>query len=192
MMSRATVWATAAGILVGMAVALIAQRSIAPSYAAPPPQADAPDAFQALKADVAKLKGMVPDQSHSMSDVAYHFTNLYFAGTSENWPLAQFYSDETHSHLRWAVRIIPMRKDKAGRDVDLDGILTALEQTSLKDLDSAIKAKDKAKFIDAYKAQMTNCMACHKAASKEFIRLRIPEHPEAQIVEFAPEPVSTP
>jgi len=126
--------------------------------------------------------------SHTMADVSYHFSNLWFAAQAENWPLAQFYSDEAHSHLRWAVRVIPKRKDRDGRDVDLDGILTAFEQTSLKDLDAAIKAKDKTRFTAAYKAQMENCMACHRAASKEFIRLHIPDHPETPIVDFTPPP----
>src|SRR5215475_2002600 len=79
-----------------------------------------------LKAEVERLKGVVPDQSHAMSDVAYHYANLWFAGQKKNWPLAQFYLDETRSHLKWAVRIIPVRKDAAGRDVDLNGIREAV------------------------------------------------------------------
>ena len=31
----------------------------------------------------------MPDQSHAMKDVAYHFTNLWFAGQKQNWPLAR-------------------------------------------------------------------------------------------------------
>jgi hypothetical protein len=141
-----------------------------------------------LIADVARLKAIANDQSHAMSDVAYHYTNLWFAGQALNWPLAQFYFDETRSHLRWAVRIIPTRKDSQGREVDLNGILTALEQSSLKDLDQSIKSADKTKFSAAYKTQLENCMACHRAASKEYIRLHLPDRPEAQIVEFEPPP----
>jgi hypothetical protein len=146
-----------------------------------------PDDLAALKAEVARLKGMVPDQSHAMSDVGYHYSNLWFAGQGENWPLAQFYADETLSHLKWAVRIIPVRKDRDGREVDLVGILTALEKSSLKDLDQAVKAKDKGKFTAAYTAQLENCMACHRAASKEYIRLHVPERPDAGMVDFRPQ-----
>ena len=35
-----------------------------------------------------------------MMDVDYHFANLWFAGQSKNWPLAQFYLNETRAHLR--------------------------------------------------------------------------------------------
>src|SRR4051812_34243935 len=68
----------------------------------------------ALKAEIEHLKGLVPDQSHAMHDVGYHFANLWFAADKKNWPLASFYVSETRSHLRWAVRIIPVRKDAQG------------------------------------------------------------------------------
>lgn len=158
--------------------------SRASAQAPAPPQADE---MAALKAEVARLKGMVTDQSHVMADVGYHFTNLWFAGGSENWPLAQFYSDEVRSHLRWAVRVIPKRKDAEGREIDLGGILGGLETSTLKDLAESIKSKDKAKFINAYKVQLEGCMACHRATSKPYLRLRIPERPDAGIIDFRPE-----
>lgn len=145
------------------------------------------DDLTQLKAEVARLKGLVPDQSHAMADVGYHFANLWFAGQNANWPLAQFCSDEVRSHLKWAVRIIPKRKDAEGREVDLGGILGGLETSTLKDLDQAVKAKDKEKFSIAYKAQMEGCMACHRTTNKPYIRLHVPERPDAGILEFRPE-----
>jgi hypothetical protein len=175
-----------AGLLIGFLCALVMRHAESASFGADPAAPAKVDELAALKADVARLKAVVPDQSHAMMDVAYHYSNLWSAGQSQNWPLAQFYCDEFRSHLRWAVRIIPMRKDREGREVDLVGILGALEQSSLKDLDQAVKAKDKGKFTVAYRAQLENCMACHRAASKEYIRLRVPERADAGMVEFAP------
>jgi hypothetical protein len=145
------------------------------------------DEMSALKAEVARLKTVVPDQAHAMSDVGQHFTNLWFAAEAGNWPLAQFCLDETRSHLRWAVRIIPKRKDAEGREIDLGGILGGLETSTLKDLDQAVKAKDKEKFALGYKAQIDACMSCHKASNKPFIRLRTPEKPDSNILDFKPE-----
>ena len=68
-----------------------------------------------LAARVKALEDLLPSQSHMMADVGDHFTNLWFAGRAENWPLADFYLGETKSHLRWAVRRIPIRKDNRGR-----------------------------------------------------------------------------
>jgi hypothetical protein len=141
----------------------------------------------ALKAEVLRLKGLVPDQSHAMADVGYHFTNLWFAGRDGNWPLAQFYSDEVRSHLRWAVRIIPKRKDAEGREIDLGGILTGLETSTLKDLAQSVKDKDAEKFAAAYKAQLEGCVACHRATNKPYLRLRVPERADAGIIDFRPE-----
>ena len=47
-----------------------------------------------LKDEIERLKALMPDQSHVMKDVAYHFSNLWFAGQAQNWPLAGFYLNE--------------------------------------------------------------------------------------------------
>ena len=68
-----------------------------------------------LQQEVEILKAKTPSQAHAMMDVDYHYTNLWFAAQAENWPLAEFYWKETMSHMRWAVRIIPVRKMARGR-----------------------------------------------------------------------------
>ena len=175
------------GIVIGLCVHRWGVTHAQAADAKPAPAAGI-DELVTLRADVARLKSIATDQSHTMADVAYHFTNLWFAGKAENWPLAQFYSDELRSHLRWAVRVIPMRKDRDGRDVDLTAILAALEQSSLKDLSDSVKARDPQRFAAAYNAQMQNCMACHRAAGKEYLTLHVPDRPDAGIVDFAPAP----
>src|SRR5207244_652495 len=103
-----------------------------------------------IQAELAAIHGKLPDQSHAMKDVGDHFANLWFAAQKQNWPLARFYLDETRSHLRWAVRIIPVRKVKAG-DLDLKGILDAVDNTFLSALQKTIEAKDATKFATAYR-----------------------------------------
>src|SRR5882762_1706296 len=100
--------------------------------------ADSTNELAALKAEVERLKGLLPDQSHAMKDVGYHFANLWFAAEKKNWPLADFYASETRSHLRWAVRIIPVRKDPQGREIRLAEILDPIEKTSLEEVHKAI------------------------------------------------------
>jgi hypothetical protein len=140
----------------------------------------------ALAADIESIKGKLTDQSHVMEDVSYHFSNLWFAGRHENWDLANFYWSETRSHLRWAVRVIPKRKDNAGQEVDLVAILQAFENGPLKQLQEAIAAKDKVAFEKTYRTSMETCYGCHKAADKPFLRLQIPMRPESPIVNFDP------
>jgi hypothetical protein len=138
----------------------------------------------ALRAELENLKGVVPDQAHAMMDVGYHFSNLWFAGQQGNWPLADFYWSETRSHLRWAVRIKPVRQDNQKRDIKLVDILQALETSPLKQLKDAIDVKDKDKFVAAYRFTVEGCYACHKASDKPYLHPRIPEHPETRMVNF--------
>src|SRR5262245_15514191 len=97
----------------------------------------APD-LDALVAEVALLKGQAVDQAHVMTSVGYHFSNLWFAGQKKNWPLAEFYLSETRSHLRWAVRVKPVRKDAENRDFKLADFLDPLEKGPFKDLEGSI------------------------------------------------------
>ena len=123
-----------------------------------------------------------------MADVGYHFANCWFAGQKKNWPLAEFNWEETRSHLHWAVRIIPVRKDPQGNPVRLEEILEPIEKNSLQQVGDAIKAQDSAKFAEAYKLMLESCYACHVASGKPYLRLHIPEQPAAPIINYEPAP----
>jgi hypothetical protein len=157
------------------------------AYAATAPAPKLP-ALDSLSADMEVVKGKVPDQSHAMSDVAFQFANLWFAGEKENWPLADFFFSETKSHLAWAVRIIPKRKDNAGKEIDLVAILQSLENSPLKQLGAAIKSRDKSSFENAYRFTIEGCYACHKAADKPYLHPQIPPSPPNSIINFDPKP----
>ena len=154
--------------------------------AAPAATADEAKRADDLAAEVKALKELVPDQAHIMADVGYHFTNLWFAGKAENWPLADFYLGETKSHLKWAVRAKPIRKDNAGRDINLPGILEAFENSQLTQLKQALDKKDRPAFETVYKDSLTICYACHKASDKPYLRPQVPTNPEAGIINFDP------
>jgi hypothetical protein len=148
---------------------------------------DAAAEIARLKAEIEHLRGRLPDQSHVMKDIGYHFSNLWFAARAKNWPLAKFYLDETRSHLKWAVRVIPVRKTKEG-DLDLRVILDALDRTVLADTQKAIDARDPEAFSKAYQQTLNGCYACHTAAEKPYLRPKIPEQPETRIIDFEPSP----
>jgi cytochrome c553 len=176
--------AFAAGVIATLAV--LSLRHPAAHAAAPPADGPKPDELSALRADVERLKQVMPDQSHAMADVGYHYANLWFAARARNWPLAEFYAGEVRSHLRWAVRIIPVRKDAAGHDVDVKSIYDAIETSSLKDVQDAVKAKDAARFETTYRTMLGSCISCHEASGKPFIRPHVPDAADAPILDFAP------
>lgn len=139
-----------------------------------------------LRAEIERLKSVVPDQAHAMKDVDYHFTNLWFAGQAENWPLADFYWKETLSHLKWALRIIPVRKDNAGREIKLEDILQSIENSPFMKMGDVVKDQDKTRFEPTYRYLVEGCYSCHKAVDKPFLRTRIPERPATTIMNFDP------
>ena len=118
----------------------------------------------ALKAEIEALRRLIPSQSHAMADVVYHFSNLWFAGQNSNWPLADFYLNETKSHLNWAVRIRPVRKLSTGQDFDLRPMMQGVENASLAQIKTAIDKKDLKSFEAAYRQTITECHACHQLA----------------------------
>ncbi len=140
-----------------------------------------------LRDEIERLKGMVPDQSHVMKDVAYHFSNLWFAGQAQNWPLAAFNLNETRSHLRWAVRVRPVRQTTAGQ-VDLRGILDGIDRSLLTTLQKTIDTRDLPAFSKTYRDTLTGCYACHQASEKPYLRPRVPEAPEGRMIDFSPVP----
>src|SRR5438093_12348682 len=104
-----------------------------------------------------------------MMDVDYHFANLWFAGQSKNWPLAQFYLNDTRSHLRWAVRIIPVRRIPAG-EIDLSGLLEAVDSTGLADIGKGITDKNTEACGGAYRRTLEGSYTCPKASDKPSLR----------------------
>ena len=160
-------------VLGGLFVARVSplQRTQAAGPAAP---ANGGADIVALRAEVDHLKDVVPSQSHAMTDVGYQFANLWFAAEKRNWPLATFYLNETRSHIRWTIRIRPVRKDLAGNPVDLKGIFDPIENGVMASLKEAIEKKDRDQFVTSYKQTLEACYACHKASDKPFLRPMIP------------------
>ena len=137
---------------------------------------------QALK----EIRGQLPSQSHTMADVAYHFSNLWFAGQADNWPLAEFLLDETRSHLRWAVRVRPIRPLSNGGQFNAGDMLAAVEQGAFKELQDSVRAKEQPRFTAAYRNMLASCYACHVAAEKPYLQLRVPDRPAETMIEFDP------
>jgi hypothetical protein len=140
----------------------------------------------AMQADIAHLNEVVPSQSHSMTDVAYQFSSLWFAGKENNWPLAAFFLNETRQHIRWTIRIRPIRKSPSGDPVDLKGIYDSIDNSVMAKLQQAIDKNDHVQFVAAYKETLVQCYSCHKASGKPYLRPMVPTVPPQTIINFDP------
>jgi hypothetical protein len=134
----------------------------------------APDDLATLKSDVARLKANAPSQSHSMADVGYHWSNLWFAAEKKNWPLAQFYFGEARDHILWTIRLRPVRKGPDGSDVNLMPIFEGIDTSAFKDVIDAIQAQDSTKFAAAYRETLQACYGCHKSAGLPSLKPMVP------------------
>jgi len=76
---------------------------------------------------------------------------LWFAGKKRNWPLAQYYFNESRGHIQWLVRKNPMiRNNVEQKDVDLQGIFDGIDTSSLAMVKDAIEKKDGPTFDKNY------------------------------------------
>jgi hypothetical protein len=142
------------------------------------------DDLDALRADVARLKTNAPSQSHTMSDVGSHWTNLWFAAEKKNWPLAMFYFEESRQHILWTIRLRPVRKGPDGNDVNLVPIFESIDTSAFKAVADAIQTQNSAAFSAAYRVTLESCYACHKASGKPYLRPEVPTEPAQSIINF--------
>lgn len=148
--------------------------------------ADAPVDLTAMEAEVTRLKGVAPSASVAMADVGFHFSNLWFAGQKQNWPLATYYFNESRNHIRWLVRITPMPKGPTGELIDLQGIFDGIDGSVLKELRDTIDKKDGARFAATYRQTLEACYSCHKAVGRPYLRPMIPTTPPQTIINMDP------
>ena len=156
----------------------------------PQPQRGQPPAptLESLAAQVAVLQGLVPSNSHIMMDVQWHWTNLWFAGQAKNWPLAQFYFNETRGHIQWLTKKSPIVRSSGPdrEDVDIASIFNAVDTSSLADVKTAIEKKDSAKFAASYKVMLDSCYSCHKSVGRPYLRPMIPRTQVQSALNFDP------
>jgi len=177
----------AGGILVGMGVT----RDILPAAAAQQREGGGRRAalptMDQLPAEVAQLKALVPSNSHIMMDVQWHWTNLWWAGKKKNWPLAQYYFNETRGHIQWLVRKSPVMKSQLDqKDVDIAGIFDGVDTSSLAAVKTAIENKDSAQFAASYRTMLESCYACHKSAGRPYIRPMLPQGSSQSMINYDP------
>ncbi len=139
-----------------------------------------------IAADVEHLKSVLLTQSQTMTDVGYHWSNLWFAAEKKNWAMAKYFFDEARQSIRWTILIRPVRQRSDGGTVDIRGIFSAIDISALATVRLAIEDQDSAAFATAYKQALDACHSCHVAAEKPFLRPVIPTAPPTTLIDFTP------
>jgi hypothetical protein len=150
-------------------------------------QQNSPQANPAtLQADVAHLKDLTPPHSHPMVEVGMFAANLWFAGEKKNWPLADYYLNETRNRIRWEVHLNPSPKGADGNPVDMQSIFDGIDNGTLPKVHKAIEMKDSKEFAAEYKRLLEECYSCHKAAARPYLRPMVPVSGAQPIINLDP------
>jgi hypothetical protein len=95
---------------------------------------------------------------------------LWLAGKSQNWPFADYERHNIGGALGRMAKAIPEYKGVATAD-----LVQSFSAQPLADLDTAIKAKNEAAFVDAYNELTTACNGCHQATGHEMVVIKVPD-----------------
>ncbi|MBI1785029.1 hypothetical protein HYR69_07780 [Candidatus Sumerlaeota bacterium] len=174
------------GIAAGYLIAEHRPAFLSSSHAEEGKTAPSPLTLEALQKEIEELQGQTDEQSGGMLAVGFHYANLYHAVEKGNWPLADFYLEETEEHIEHAIRLEPFRKNSQGETLDLKGIFDGVKESLWPPLEKAIKEKNSKKFKAAYKGMMEGCYTCHKSVEKPYLRPGIPAPGSSVIINADP------
>jgi hypothetical protein len=109
-----------------------------------------------------------PGFGEFMSNIQVHHAKLWFAGTSQNWKLADFEIQEIKESLE-DIRKFQFEREETKT---LPIIFPPLDSVQ-----SAINKKNLNSFKQSFSLLTSTCNACHKAVNNEFNKIKIPDSP---------------
>jgi hypothetical protein len=116
-----------------------------------------------------------------MMTIQNHHLKLWYAGNARNWDLADYQVDELKEALEDAGKLIPDYKG-----VPVRSMIDNLAMPPIEDIEGAIKAKDRAKFVAAYDKLTAACNTCHQGSKRGFIVVQRPVGTAFPNQSFAP------
>ena len=108
-------------------------------------------------------------------------SKLWLAGDARNWELADYQVDELKEGLEDAAKHFPTYKE-----APVGQMIGALMTAPIADLEGAIKARDRPKFVAAFDGLTAACNTCHQAANRPFIVIQRPSTSPFPNQTFAP------
>lgn len=119
-------------------------------------------------------KGYEPGLGELMTLTQMCHAKLWFAGQAENWSLADYELDELQEGFDDVVKFHPTHKDAP---LPLSALVPKIMDQPLRELRTAVSAKDAQAFVAAYDAVTAGCNSCHEATNFRFNVVRRPADP---------------
>jgi hypothetical protein len=136
------------------------------------PMAVAQNVFGGFEPGVGDFMNMMIQPRHA---------KLGLAGEAKNWPLAAYALKELGESFQRVSKGRPKF-----RNLSIPDMIESTVAEPLKALDAAVKAKDEAKFAEAYGKLTAGCNACHMAGNSGAVVIKTPDHSSFPNQEFAP------
>lgn len=127
-------------------------------------------------ADALSRDSYFPRLGDLMSTMQIRHLKLWFAGRSDNWPLASYEVELMMENFRDIAVLYP--------NVPVADVEMLIQPT--RDISAAIDAKDAAKFSHAYAELTAACNACHQAIGRDYIVIQVPTASPFSNQVFAP------
>lgn len=140
------------------------------------------DQMQAMQAKIDSLEQKLNSSYKSglgefMNGIQMHHAKLWFAGTNENWPLAQFEVDEINEGLDDIKAFITDRPEVKKMDM----IFAPIDSVQ-----HAIQTQNLSLFKSSYSSLTGTCNNCHRATDHAFNVITIPTVPPVSNQQFKP------
>jgi hypothetical protein len=118
--------------------------------------------------------GSQPDYHPSMGDlmtmaIQPRHTKLGQAGRNGNWVYAEYELSELRNAFSRIARTIPIY-----RNADMAVLIGGMTTQPLQSVEDSIRAKDAARFKEAYARLTAACNACHVSQDHAMVVIRIP------------------
>ncbi len=102
----------------------------------------------------------------AMVEVGYRYSELYWAGTDENWEYAEHQLEELYETIELALERRPERAKSS--EYFMNDVVAQME--------AVIEAEDAEGFGEAFKIFTAGCNSCHAMEAHAFIRVAPPEY----------------
>lgn len=118
-----------------------------------------------------RVEELTPETAVLMAQVQIQHTKLYYAGHEKNWELA----DYTLHEMNEALQAVQTFNDQFENfPTPLSELVPNLVGPSLAQLNDAIRARDAARFEEAFDGLTAACNACHATLQHAFIHIQRP------------------
>jgi hypothetical protein len=130
------------------------------------------ESLKRVQAELAAAKELGPGLGEYMTTIQLHTAKLWFAAKASNWELAAYELHELEETME-AVKKLNVEKN----GVKITGVMDAVLQTQIAQLEESIKRKNQTEFQKSYDETLSACNGCHTESGHKYIQLIRPTAP---------------